>query len=146
MDGLFRFRCKEGSFIWIQISGKQVESGGQASATRYVGTISDLTIFQGRRKRDTFLNSLLNRLLRPENLKKKLKSITDMIIPAAEVDLARIWILGEADLCKKDCIYYDTDIYRKTCLKNRKCLHLEAGSGAATETGGEYQRIPIGFF
>ena len=68
-----------------------------------------------------------------------LSSITDGLSEELGAKLARIWLLGEGDLCSECHKAAD-------CSNRRQCLHLKSTSGLSRELDGRYRRVPIGAF
>jgi len=106
----------------------------------------DITGRKAREKRDTLLNTLQSRLLKPDLLDTKLKQITDAVIPAIDADFARIWFLKPGDICKQGCIHYKSNHYEKYCVNKLQCLHLLASSGRYTHVNGDHRRIPENYY
>ncbi|MBI9102433.1 MAG: PAS domain S-box protein [Spirochaetales bacterium] len=143
IEAIFRFRKKNDSFMWVQLTGKIVESLDKNISRRLVGTFSDLTADKNRSERMTLLNTLQNRLLKPGDIAEKLKEITEMIIPAIDAHFARIWLLKDKDLCRKGCHEFDTVNYHDRCQTAEKCLHLIASSGKYDRLDGTHRRVPV---
>ena len=95
--------------------------------------------------RDETLNQLQKKLLGPGDLNAKMKLITDALIPLADADFARIWLIDKGDWCQ-NCPYADAENEQNRCKSNERCLHLVASSGRYTHINGSHARVPFGCY
>ena len=141
IEKTFRFKRKDGSYMWVQLNGKNIKDPVNPELIRYVGTFSDLTDQKERTKRRTLLNMLQTRLLKSGNLNSKLKDITDMLLPAVDGYFSRIWLLEDKVGCSEDCLFYKSQSFRNYCEANNKCLKLAAFSGISEELDEKIRKI-----
>jgi PAS domain S-box-containing protein len=94
------------------------------------------------------INMLQQSLLASGTLNDKLKSITEGIVHIFRVDLCRIWLIGQGDLCEQGCIHAEVKEGPHVCLYRDKCLHLMASSGRHAHINGKDTnvRIPLGCY
>jgi len=109
-------------------------------------TFIDVSDQKQRGRRLEILTSLQIKLLEPIPLKEKFREITEKTVEAIEADFVRIWMLRPKDLCRKGCIHYNSDLYKKNCEHNKQCLHLISSSGRYTHINGDHRRVPVGAF
>ncbi|MBI9109476.1 MAG: PAS domain S-box protein [Spirochaetales bacterium] len=140
----FRFRRKDGSYMWIKTKGKIVTRDEAGNPLRFIGTHHDITNRKNRSDRELHLNMLLPQLLKPGMLKDKIEQITSMLVSALDADLAQIWLYEPNNQCKQECIHYATDAYKIFCKDKKNCLHLISSSGRYTHIDGELRRLPGG--
>jgi len=71
------------------------------------------------------------------DLQEVLATITQGLVDKLETSFARIWLLGEGDLCT-ECHKADQ------CVNRELCLHLKASAGIYTNLNGQFRRYPYG--
>jgi len=71
------------------------------------------------------------------NLQEVLETITHGLVDELDASFARIWLLGNGDLCG-ECHKADQ------CVKREICLHLKTSAGIYENLNGEYRRFPYG--
>jgi len=92
------------------------------------------------------LNALKERLLSTGDLGVQLKLITDEIVGIFGADFARVWMIGEGDLCGRGCIHASVTEGPHVCRDRTRCLHLVASSGRYTHIDGDHRRVPLGSY
>ena len=142
LQHIFRLKRADNTYIWMQTQGKQIKDT-KTGVISYVGILSDLTTEKERAGRMEVLNVIQNRMLQPGPLEKKLKTISEMIIPAVDAAVSQIWLINDGDRCNSGCPHYNTPFYQTSCLKEGKCFHLKANSGPASNTGRTEPRQPL---
>jgi len=70
------------------------------------------------------------------DFKEVLSTVAQGLVDELGASFARIWLLGDGDLC-------DQCHKAAICSDRDKCLHLEASAGIYTNLDGEYRRIPL---
>lgn len=63
-----------------------------------------------------------------------------------DADIARIWLLKNADLCDEGCIYAKITKEPHKCKNRSSCFHLVASSGRYADLNGYHRRIPMGSY
>jgi PAS domain S-box-containing protein len=92
------------------------------------------------------LNLLKENLLGPGSLDVKLKLITDEVVESFGADFARIWTIGEGDLCEEGCLHAMATKVQHLCRDRTRCLHLAVSSGRYTNIDGGHRRVPLGCY
>ncbi|WP_052418668.1 PAS domain S-box protein [Methanolacinia paynteri] len=93
------------------------------------------------------VNRVLESVLAPEPLESKLKIITDGVTEIFGVDLCRIWLIEDGDLCESNCIHAKATKGPDRCDSHDRCLHLKASSGHYAYLEEElYRRVPLGAY
>ena len=87
------------------------------------------------RKRIT-LDEVSLQTLSSLDLEEVLDTIAKGLVKAFKASFARIWVLGDGDLC-------DECRYAELCTERAKCLHLKVSAGRYARNV-EYLRIPLG--
>ena len=78
------------------------------------------------------------------DLKNRLKIITDGIVRIFSADFCRIWLIKPGDKCKDGCIHSEITEGQHACHYREKCLHLVSSSGRYTHIDGKvHSRIPF---
>ncbi len=91
------------------------------------------------------LQSILVSAASEHSVHRVLSSIVNGLCDQAEAALARIWLIGEGDIC-------DECALRQECPDQSSCLHLVASAGRSAidpeevwdGLAGDYRRFPIG--
>jgi transcriptional regulator with GAF, ATPase, and Fis domain len=83
------------------------------------------------------LESIALQMTSSLDLKEVLTTVTQGLVDELGASFARIWLLGNGDLC-------DQCQKASICNNRDKCLHLKASAGIYTTLSGEYRRIPLG--
>jgi PAS domain S-box-containing protein len=93
------------------------------------------------------VNQILESMLAPIPIEKKLQVITDGIVATFGADFCRIWLIEKGDRCSIGCIHADTTQGPPACRNHERCLHLEASSGRYTHIDGKgHRRVPFGSY
>jgi transcriptional regulator with GAF, ATPase, and Fis domain len=71
------------------------------------------------------------------DLNEVLTTISQGLVDELGAAFARIWLLGNGDLCN-ECFKVSS------CQNRETCLHLEASAGMYTDLNGEFRRVPLG--
>ena len=87
-------------------------------------------------KKRITLDSISLKMLSSLELNEVLNMITEGIVQAFDACFARVWLVGEDDLC-------DECRYASLCEEKSQCLHLKVSAGMYAKNV-EYLRIPIG--
>jgi PAS domain S-box-containing protein len=159
---------KDGSQIPVEIQSKIIELNGQKLVLSIIRDINIYKNFQNNsekaiknqteefrklnnklRKKEKMalnLNNLKEKLLKSMFLEEKLKLITDNVVEMFDADIARIWLLKNADLCDEGCIYAKITKEPHKCKNRSSCFHLVASSGRYADLNGYHRRIPMGSY
>ncbi|MBU4262680.1 MAG: PAS domain S-box protein [Proteobacteria bacterium] len=141
----FRVRHKDGSIRWAAISYQPIYAAhGDFLGLR--SSVRDITERKRTEELITRLGLLKERLIDVLRLSEKQKLITDEIVAIFGADFARIWLIGEGDLCEKGCIHAQPKEGPDVCRDKTRCLHLVASSGRYTHIDGKHQRVPFGCY
>lgn len=84
----------------------------------------------------THLDNISFNMLSNLELNDVLNMTVETLINTFDAALARIWLVGNGDLCE-NCLY------KETCKNKEICLHLRVTAGIQAKSE-EYVRIPIG--
>ncbi len=83
------------------------------------------------------LESIALQMTSSLDLYEVLTTVTQGLVDELKASFARIWLLGNGDLC-------DQCHKASICSNREKCLHLKASAGIYPTLFGEYRRIPLG--
>lgn len=142
----FKFLHKENRYIWIRARGEVVQRDENSKPLRLLGIHLDISSEKEREMRRALLNRLQIQLLSPTSLTSKCTQITRTLIFAVKADFARIWIIGDGDLCESGCSHFMSPLYENYCRPEGKCLHLYSSSGRYENRNGKDSRVPLGPF
>jgi PAS domain S-box-containing protein len=141
----FRVRHKDGSIRWAAISYQPIyAANGDFLGLR--SSVRDITERKRTEEMITKLGLLKERLIDELSLSEKQKLITDEIVAIFDTDFARIWLIGEGDICEKGCVHAQSKEGPDACRDRTRCLHLVASSGRYTHIDGKHQRVPFGCY
>lgn len=102
----YRFRAKNGEWLWMLGRGQVIERDEKGRALRFVGTQSNITARklvedklqksyeQNLKHQETVNNIAINSSLQSENFKEACKVITEIAAKELEVERCSIWLLG----------------------------------------------------
>jgi hypothetical protein len=99
------------SGIWLDFTASTIRDsrGVIIGAIETLKDITEQKILEEGQKRihlwQEGVNRVLESVLAPEPLESKLKIITDGVIEIFGVDLCRIWLIEDGDLCESNCIH-----------------------------------------
>ncbi len=144
-DVPFRVRHKDGSIRWAAISYQPI----YAANGNFLGlrtSVRDITERKHTEELVAKLGLLKDRLINNQRLSEKQKLITDEVVAIFGADFARMWMIGEGDLCEKNCLHAETTEGPDACRDRTSCLHLVASSGRYTHINGKHQRVPFGCY
>jgi PAS domain S-box-containing protein len=139
MDFTNRYRCRDGSYRWIE--WRSVPSGPLIySAAR------DITERREMEDRIARLTRLKEQLVGGTPLADKLKLVCDEVVRTFDADFARIWVTRGGDLCHRGCIHEGAAEGQGVCRDRTQCLHLLASSGRYVHLDGCHKRVPLGSY
>ncbi len=139
LDFTNRYRCRDGSYRWIE--WRSVPSGSLIYAAA-----RDITERKEVEDRIAGLTRLKEQLVGGTRLANKLKLICDEVVKIFDADFARIWVTRAGDLCRQGCIHGLIDEGPDACRDRTQCLHLVASSGRYTHLDGNHCRVPLGTY
>lgn len=140
---------KDGTTFPAEIQGRMLSYQGRRIRVTALRNITERKktdeALKDSEKKNKQLNILMEDLLKPADLWKKIKLVTDGVVRIFNADFARIWIVKPGDQCDTGCIHAQIPEGPHACLKRDKCLHLVASSGRYIHIDGKlHGRIPFG--
>ncbi|MCP4694380.1 MAG: PAS domain S-box protein, partial [Desulfobacterales bacterium] len=139
-----QLRRPDKSSFWSLLTWEQMRYHGEKSILFWIYDIDGIK--QAERRIDG-LNRMKEDLLSTDRLPDKLKRITDGVVEIFDADFARVWIIGQGDLCDAGCFHAMVTEGPHVCRHRDRCLRLIASSGRYTHVDGElHRRIPFGSY
>jgi PAS domain S-box-containing protein len=133
---------KDGHIVPVEIHADFILNE-QGIPVEILGVVRDITRRRQVEDRAEKMNLLNQNLLLSDDLKDKLKRITDGVVEIFNADIAMVWVLKPGDLCNSDCIHTQVEDDSHGCKKRDMCLHLLSSSGRDTHIIREHRRIPF---
>lgn len=124
----FRFKKKDGSYMWLQGRSRNIGAGDGKFKGRYLGVFSDID--REKRKEEAYeqINAMQSFLLEQFPLNSKFSIIVDTVFGLDKYEMAAIWLYDPRRYCRENCFTRNL-VGTFQCHGADRCFKLSARRG-----------------